>query len=51
MKIWAEIDVVEAFDQSEQERILDACLGRIVYCDYLFDHTCSDYETTKEKLV
>lgn len=36
MKIWSEIEVVEAFDAQEQERIFDACLGRVVYCQHLY---------------
>ena len=38
MQIWADIDVLEAFDDNEQARILDSCLGRIVYCDFLYSN-------------
>ena len=37
MHIWSELDVYDALDFNEQERILDASIGRVVYCAQQFD--------------
>ena len=38
MQILAELEVFDALDEREQMHLLDGCIGRIVYCEYLIAH-------------